>query len=959
MARFKQYLVFLDRYADLRGDRAAEILTQMGGAVAFLSAIPFLHPSRTPYTLELLAAALRLANFTEMRFKHALAGRRPNEYSPQVQPIILTPSHSSLPERPRDGSVHRRPTCCGSWWGIRKSALRRRRAGVVQLMRLASRVAINRTVAGVHFPVDSAAGCFLGLALGEYFVAPLHRWCGDDLRAYGSMVRFPRGGGDICRRTTAISTGRRSLRRCSRRRRRNAPYVARAAAQGVLPSPILRWLWDKATARVGLKSRLRHRRPLPLLPRRGLQWHEGAKYTSAWDTINPYVNWALGSGTKQYFIPGATGAGPGADAASPATERRQRAGLPRRGLHRERGAAQALAGLVRGPVPHAEPADGKPAVWASTMATEGIVEANRVARARALLDGVSLGRPLDTQALPAARETKAESRRAARRGATVALGAPADPPAVVMGVIDDGIAFAHERFRKIVGGGDRIAGRAIGGCRTGPAAAAVPLHARVQPDVPYGCELYKSQTDRQSASQFHDRRRHRRGPRLPQGPSDRLSKSARRCGCHHQSAAWRAAHGTHVMDLACGFDPSPPVHNRPIVCVQLPTRVTADERPGDLNSYICKDGITHIVERAQALAPSCGVASLPVVINVSYGLTGGPARRHGRSRSLHRGQDRGMQGKGLRPSRGPAFRQQLPLAHPWPGLIRFGGTDGRCDWRVLPDDRTASVLEIWLPRVRAQPSRVTLKITSPNGASMTLLELGTMAKLGTPAGDYAWAYWALHSPSDRSWFMVVVQSTAHRDPATPVAQLAPAGIWKVELTHTGGLVAALRDVVHAWIRRDDQVYGFPLRGRQSYLDHADYTRFDHAGRDEQADDPASLVRRESTINSMATGGTAIVMGGYLGKERLPAKYSAAGAVPLQMPPPPPPDLTPRWPDAMAVSEDSRVHAGVLAAGSYSGSVIAMGGTSVAAPQIARMVADNLAIGGAGIEPWFETWRRRC
>ncbi|HEX6261049.1 MAG TPA: hypothetical protein VFZ51_10375, partial [Woeseiaceae bacterium] len=33
-----------------------------------------------------------------------------------------------------------------------------------------SRVAINRTVAGVHFPVDSAAGQLLGTTLGEYFV---------------------------------------------------------------------------------------------------------------------------------------------------------------------------------------------------------------------------------------------------------------------------------------------------------------------------------------------------------------------------------------------------------------------------------------------------------------------------------------------------------------------------------------------------------------------------------------------------------------------------------------------------------------------------------------------------------------------------------------------------------------------------------------------------------------------
>ena len=39
-----------------------------------------------------------------------------------------------------------------------------------QLMRQAARVAINRTVAGVHFPVDSVAGQLLGLTLGHYFV---------------------------------------------------------------------------------------------------------------------------------------------------------------------------------------------------------------------------------------------------------------------------------------------------------------------------------------------------------------------------------------------------------------------------------------------------------------------------------------------------------------------------------------------------------------------------------------------------------------------------------------------------------------------------------------------------------------------------------------------------------------------------------------------------------------------
>jgi hypothetical protein len=40
-----------------------------------------------------------------------------------------------------------------------------------QLLRQAARIAINRTVAGVHYPVDSLAGQLLGLGVADYILA--------------------------------------------------------------------------------------------------------------------------------------------------------------------------------------------------------------------------------------------------------------------------------------------------------------------------------------------------------------------------------------------------------------------------------------------------------------------------------------------------------------------------------------------------------------------------------------------------------------------------------------------------------------------------------------------------------------------------------------------------------------------------------------------------------------------
>lgn len=164
-------LDIVNNWADLRQDRAEEIITQLSPPVVYWSTILNLHPQRTKWTLELIAAALRLANFAEMRFKHALACRRPIEYSPQVQPMILTPGHGSLPS----GHATEAFIVAYVLWKLVRiqtnvDGSNKSTDWLEQLMRQAARVAINRTVAGVHFPVDSAAGQLLGLTLGEYFV---------------------------------------------------------------------------------------------------------------------------------------------------------------------------------------------------------------------------------------------------------------------------------------------------------------------------------------------------------------------------------------------------------------------------------------------------------------------------------------------------------------------------------------------------------------------------------------------------------------------------------------------------------------------------------------------------------------------------------------------------------------------------------------------------------------------
>ena len=196
-AIFLNQVGLVESYADLRPDRAVEIVSQMSVPHAFFGSITFLHPERTKWTMELIYAALRFSYTVVMRIKHALACRRPHEYSPQIQPIIACPLHATLPS----GHATEAFMFAHLLAVLSNTKGRSESVWVNQLMRQANRIAVNRTVAGVHFPIDSVSGALLGLTLAEYLV----KLCAGKQDGY-QLVSFMLEGAEFiqCARTNAL-----------------------------------------------------------------------------------------------------------------------------------------------------------------------------------------------------------------------------------------------------------------------------------------------------------------------------------------------------------------------------------------------------------------------------------------------------------------------------------------------------------------------------------------------------------------------------------------------------------------------------------------------------------------------------------------------------------------------------------------------------------------------------------
>jgi hypothetical protein len=497
-----------------------------------------------------------------------------------------------------------------------------------------------------------------------------------------------------------------------------------------------------------------------------------------------------------------------------------------------------------------------------------------------------------------------------------------DPAVPLAAVIDDGIGFLNARFRST---GDRTRIRAVW--------AQAPQALASGSDVLCGQVLTGEEIDALLAEGGEEATTYARLNRALLPVTDGALTNR------------RAAHGTHVLDLAAGCDPwgDDPLRAVPILAVQLPP-ASVRETAGRRMEAFQVEGLRWIL--AEALRQANGTDLPPVVVTISLGSLAGPGDRtafladwfdHEVARHARLGQ---------------GAKLRLVIAY---GNARLARLSARAElrllrpmqlgWRVQPDDHTSSHLEL-----RADvglTAGLRLSLVPPPGSGLPKLEVAwpTHARgwrLTAPGGAPVAAVSARVEPGGQSLVLLSVAPTVGLGPLAA----SPPGAWRLMVATTEAEPVR----VTARVQRDDTPPGYRSLGRQSWLDHPLGWDWDDEQRAYLAprsleDAPGCPVTREGSAVAYAGAEDPAVL--FVGAARpvlgapgaaVPTQYSAEGVQHLARP------GESAGPTLVAIGDDGGFLAGRRAAGVLSGSVVRMSGTSMAAPQVARAL----------LRHWLET-----
>ncbi|OIQ32525.1 MAG: hypothetical protein BM562_04455 [Alphaproteobacteria bacterium MedPE-SWcel] len=489
---------------------------------------------------------------------------------------------------------------------------------------------------------------------------------------------------------------------------------------------------------------------------------------------------------------------------------------------------------------------------------------------------------------------------------------------VVMAVVDDGIAIAHDLLRKDpehsrvehatvfealpVAGGPCSVGRALGKAEIDEILTRSTFNALLDEDVFY----------------------------RDTGVVDWRARSV-------SPVARQASHGTLVAGLAAGHDMQAGCDIRPVICAALPARLVEDTTGLDSLPllYLAFHILLKQARRFQLPDGNCA----PVIFNFSFGNTGGPHDGTGLFSTLFEHYF-GPQGALARDQQKawltlPAGNINLARLH----AVARGRKPTQLSLSVQPDDRTPSLVQIWMPSDPSQthPGLVSVQVTTPAGQSGSITSKpGQSTSLvddeGVEIARLACQYQG--GATQRALMTLSLSPTAHLAGQPP---LAPAGNWSLEISTAN---IAHDQQVHVWIRRDETLPGTRSGGRQAWFSNSDYERFDPFGLPLAVDPPLTdcPIRRSGSLSGFACGASPLVVAAFSEREARLSGYSAAGPLAARAPGS---AAARSGPDLAALGDDSHLMRGVRGAGSRSGSSARMSGTSVAAPRVARYAAEQI------------------
>lgn len=393
----------------------------------------------------------------------------------------------------------------------------------------------------------------------------------------------------------------------------------------------------------------------------------------------------------------------------------------------------------------------------------------------------------------------------------------------------------------------------------------------------------------------------------------------------------RSSHGVHVLSWLAG---QPPVagagldHDEasrcPLVLVNVPSAAVDDPTGRWLGRYVL-EGLDFMV--AQALA----LNARKLVVNISWGPQTGPhdgssLLEQALGQCIDRAQAQGLEMHVVL----AAGNSRESRAH-----AQFDAAQGceQLTWVVPPAGLAPFFLELWWP-AGTDVSQVGVTVQAPDGTRMAHRGAGVASQPQASSQAHPQSHWVvLPHPTLHPTLHPMQQ---HGSLSRPMALLAlnPTGAATGAAAHGRWLIsvpglAGVRGQVQVRVARQAANMGGRYRGADSFLDDPTYGQ-QRWRRRPGTPAPGLLVCREGTLSGLctATHPQVHVAAGAIWSTGEPAAYSSQGSSGVQRP------------DWALPTDDTPLLQGVLGAGARSGSAVRLVGTSMAAPQLARLLLNG-------------------